>query len=345
MPELAEVFRQFAPRYLKRFQDRMLPSHIRALRDISACRTEALGGHVFQCDECATLHYAYHSCKNRHCPKCHGTDTRNWLEKWREKLLPVLYFHIVFTLPKEPREIVRAHQKVLLGILCRAAAYSLMKLASDPHFVGGAIGILAVVHTWTRAMVYHPHAHLLATGGGILPDGTRWLSARRGFLVPVTALSKIFRAKFMELARSALPGVIFPKSPWSKEWVVYTKPTVYGTEKVLSYLARYVHRVAITNGRIISIENGRIQFRYKDSREKIWKTISLEAMEFIRRLLQHVLPRGFHKEFLHLQTGASWKKPGSSWPVPLQAPPLPPKTGQGTPRCFKPNPCSVPLAR
>lgn len=163
MPELAEVFRQFGPQYLKRFQDRMLPSHIRALRDISACRTEALGGHVFQCDECATLHYAYHSCKNRHCPKCHGTDTRNWLEKWREKLLPVLYFHLVFTLPKELREIVRAHQKVLLGILCRAAAYSLMKLASDPHFVGGAIGILAVVHTWTRAMVYHPHAHLLAT--------------------------------------------------------------------------------------------------------------------------------------------------------------------------------------
>jgi hypothetical protein len=144
-------------------------------------------------------------------------------------------------------------------------------------------------------MVYHPHAHLLATGGGILPDGTRWLSARRGFLVPVKALSEIFRAKFMELARSALPEVKFPKSPWSKEWVVYTKPTVYGTEKVLNYLARYVHRVAITNRRIISIENGRIQFRYKDSREKIWKTISLEAMEFIRRFLQHVLPLGFHK--------------------------------------------------
>jgi hypothetical protein len=170
-----------------------------------------------------------------------------------------------------------------------------MKLALDPHFVGGTVGILAVVHTWTRALIYHPHVHILATGGGLSTDGKRFLHSREGFLVPVTALTEIFRARFMELARSALPEVEFPRSVWSRKWVVYSKPSVCGAEKVLTYLARYVHRVAITNSRILSMSDDGVTFRYKDSREKKWKIMTLGAQEFIRRFLQHVLPRGFHK--------------------------------------------------
>ena len=295
MPELAEIFRLYGPDYLDLFSDRMLPSHIRALRDIAQCRTEALGGHIYQCDQCGYLHYAYHSCRNRHCPKCHYMDTREWIEKCRNLILPVTHFHLVFTLPQELREIVRAHQSELLGILCQASAHALKKLAMDPHYLGGRIGILCVVHTWTRAMVYHPHAHCLVPGGGLSEDGKRWLSSRKTFLVPVKALSVIFRAKFMELARKALPHVRFPDSVWRKNWVVYAKPAVQGADKVIDYLARYVHRVAITNSRILSMENGQIRFRYKDSRDGAWKTMTLQAHEFIRRFLQHVLPQGFNK--------------------------------------------------
>jgi len=295
MPKLAEIFRLFGPGYLERFERRMLPSHRRALGDITDCRTEPLGGHVFRCAQCAEVHYAYHSCCNRHCPQCGGKNALKWLEKCRNRLLPVLYFHLVFTLPKELRELVRAHQKVLLSVLCQAAAASLLKLALNPKYVGGTVGILAVVHTWTRAMIYHPHVHLLATGGGISPDNTRWLSARAGFLVPVEALSEIFRAKFMELARKALPQVRFPQSVWKQKWVVYSKPSVLGAEKVVTYLARYVNRVAITDRRILSMEDGSVRFRYKDSRDRTWKVMTLTAMEFMRRFLQHVLPQGFHK--------------------------------------------------
>ena len=295
MPELADIFRLHGPRYLELFRDRLLPSHARAVRDIMECRTEALGGHVYQCDYRGYEHYAYHSCRNRHCPKCHGKDTRDWIEKYRELILPVIYFHLVFTLPRELREIVRAHQTLLLGALFQAAAYALTKLARDPHYVGGRIGIVSVLHTWTRAMVYHPHVHCLVPGGGLSQDGTQWLSSNKTFLVPVAALSLIFRAKFMELARSALPKVRFPDSLFKKGWVVYSKASVQGTGKVVNYLARYVHRVAITNGRIVSMDNGEVRFRYKDSREGAWKTMTLTAREFIRRFLQHVLPRGFHK--------------------------------------------------
>jgi hypothetical protein len=295
MPKLAEIFRLFGPGYLERFERRMVPSHRRALDDITDCRTEALGGHVYQCAQCEAKHYAYHSCRNRHCPQCGGKNAHKWLDRCRNRLLPVRYFHLVFTLPKELRELVRSHQKVLLGVLCQAAAAALMKLARDPRYVGGTPGILAVVHTWTRAMIYHPHVHLLATGGGVSPDGSRWLSARKGYLVPVDALSVIFRAKFMRLAREALPAVKFPRSVWNQKWVVYSKPGVAGAEKVLSYLARYVQRVAITDRRILSVEDGRVRFRYKDSRDNTWKIMTLTGMEFMRRFLQHVLPHGFHK--------------------------------------------------
>lgn len=291
---LAEIFRQYRETYLARYGQRILPSHRRALSDIIQCRTEALGGQVFQCGQCGKLHYAYHSCRNRSCPQCHGTQTLEWLNARSQELLPVPYFHLVFTLPKELRDLVRTQQEALLSALMRAAGYGLMKLARDPRYVGGKIGILAVLHTWTRAMIYHPHVHCLVPGGGVSPDG-QWLAARKGFLVPVTALSEIFRAKFMELARKSLPDVRFPDSVWKSPWVVYAKPSVQGADKVLSYLARYVHRIAITNNRILSTANGQVSFRYKDSRDKRWKTMTLTALEFMRRYLQHVLPRGFHK--------------------------------------------------
>jgi hypothetical protein len=176
-----------------------------------------------------------------------------------------------------------------------AAALSLAKLALDPHYVGGKIGALSVLHTWTRALIYHPHVHCLVPAGGLSPDGTSWLVPPKGFLVPVRALSRIFRGKFIDLARRSLPQVSFPESLWQVEWVVYSKPSVQGTEKVLQYLARYIHRIAITNNRILSADDGQVTFRYKDSGEKVWKTMTLPVMEFIRRFLQHVLPRSFHK--------------------------------------------------
>ena len=300
MPELADIFIRYGQDYLDRYGRDILPSHRRALRDIAQCRTEALGGHLLQCDHCRSFDYSYHSCKNRSCPKCHGNDTQRWLEKRRAELLPAIYFHVVFTLPSELREVVRKHQKTLYGILMKAAAEALMKLAADPKYVGAKIGILAVLHTWTNALAYHPHCHFLVPGGGVSPAG-KWIPSHEKFLVPVKALSLIFRAKFMEMAKDALPCVTFPEEVWQKDWVVYCKPSVQGADKVLQYLARYVHRIAITNNRILSIENGRVTFRYKKTGKckkkwkSRWRTMTLPVMEFMRRFLQHVLPRGFHK--------------------------------------------------
>ena len=295
MPEVADIFRRYGAQYRERFGGGMLPSHQRALQDLADCRTESFGGHLAVCNHCGIWRYSYHSCRNRSCPKCHGSDTKKWLDERRRDLLPVPYFHLVFTVPKELHGLIRTHQRVLYAILMRAAAFSLMDLARDPRYVGGTIAVLCVLHTWTRAMVYHPHLHCLVPGGGLAHDGCSWLPARKRFLVPVRALSEIFRAKFMELARRALPEHTFPESVWHTPWVVYSKPCVQGTEKVLAYLARYLHRIAITNNRILSLENGEVTFRYKDSRENRWKTMTLSAGEFMRRFLQHVLPQGFHK--------------------------------------------------
>ena len=301
MPELAEVFRRYGPEYIARYGEKMPAGHRRAIRDIVDCRTEVLGGHVVKCDHCQAVDYAYHSCKNRACPKCHGNDTRKWLEKRRAEMLSTVYFHMVFTLPAELREIVRSNQKVLYDVLLRAAAYALLKLAADPKYVGAALGMLAVLHTWTSAQLYHPHCHFLVPGLGVTPDGKYWFASRRNFLVPVKALSPLFRAKFMEMAREALPQVEFPAEVWKKEWVVYAKPAVQGSDKVLRYLGRYVHRIAITNNRILACDNDQVTFRYKQSRSRKkespgrWRTMTLPAMQFMARFLQHVVPRGFHK--------------------------------------------------
>ena len=294
MLEVADVFRLYGDAYLQRFGRKMPPSHRRALEDIRHCRTEVFGGHVYDCDHCGQRQYAYHSCKNRSCPKCQGSDTELWLQKRRGELLDVPYFHVVFTLPQELHPLVRRHQKTLYGVLMKAAAGSLMKLAADPRYVGGRLGILAVLHTWTTMLGYHPHVHLLVPAGGVTENG-RWVAARKDYLVPVQALSKVFRGMFIQMLRKALPRQHVPNSVWTKPWVVYCKPAVQGTEKVLQYLARYVHRVAFANSRLVRIEDGQVTFRYQNRRKQQWDTMTLPAMEFMRRFLQHVLPRGTHK--------------------------------------------------
>lgn len=294
MLEVADVLRRAGDAYLRKFGAAMPPSHRRALDDIRHCRTDLFGGHVYRCDRCGHRQYAYHSCKNRSCPKCQGDDTEAWLAQRRGELLDVPYFHLVFTLPEELRPIVRRHQKTLYGVLMKAAAGSLMKLAADPRYVGGRIGVLAVLHTWTTTMAYHPHAHLLVPAGGVTEDGA-WVAARKDYLVPVVALAQIFRGMFLAMLRKALPQEPIPNAVWAKPWVVYCKPTVQGSEKVLRYLARYVHRVAFANSRLVRITDGRVTFRYQQRRQRKWKTMTLPAEEFIRRFLQHVLPRGTHK--------------------------------------------------
>jgi len=293
MPQVADIFRLHGQEYLDTFGPSILPSHRRAIQDIIDCRTEALGGQVYRCTNCGSDHYVYHSCRNRSCPTCHAAATEAWLASRRDDLLPVEYFHVVFTLPEPLRQIVRAHQKTLYGILMTSAGKALMKLAANPKYVGGLIGVMAVLHTWDRMLGCHPHVHCLVPGGALADD--QWTPARKGFLVPVRALSKVFRGIFMETAARELPDVAIPKAVWDTDWVVYCKPVVQGPEKVLQYLGRYVHRVAISNSRILSIDDGQVRFRYQKASSRRWRTTTLPAMEFIRRYLQHVLPKGFHK--------------------------------------------------
>jgi hypothetical protein len=288
MPEVADVFRYYGPAYQERFGADLLPSHRRAMDEIIHCRTEALGRHLWPCDHCGQEHDAYHSCRNRSGPKCHRHDTEVWLAERRQELLPVPYFHVVLTLPQELRELVRRHQKDLYDILLRAAAQALILLAADPHDVGGLIGVLCVLHTWTRTLVYHPHVHCLVPAGGVSADRTEWRPARTSSLVPVHALSKLFRGLFLDLVRQERPDLTLPEAVWTKGWVVDGKPTVQGPEKVLNDLGRYVHRIALTNSRMVSIEDGDVCFRYQDSQNHRWHTMTLPAQEFMRRFLPHV---------------------------------------------------------
>jgi hypothetical protein len=293
--DLADIVKAHGGEYCAAFGNRMLASHQRALYAIEHCRTAAMGGHLAECEECGHQHYSYHSCKNRSCPTCHTGDTQRWLEQRETELLPGRYFHLVFTLPSELREIVRSNQKQLYAILMQTAAETLTAIGLDPKHVGGKLGILAVLHTWTRALEHHPHVHMLVPAGGLDQDDI-WQSARKKeFLVPVRALSRGFRGRFMTQAQKALPDVIFPKEVWDKEWVVFCKPAFNRARKVLRYLGRYIHRIAITNNRILALKGGNVTFCYQRSDTNEWKRMTLPASEFLRRFLQHVLPQGFHK--------------------------------------------------
>ena len=298
MLKLVDVVRRHGKAYLSKYGSSMLPSHRSALGAINACRTPMLGGHLAKCTACGQEHVLYHSCRNRACPQCGYDATTRWLAKQRQLLLPVPYFHVVLTLPSELRRLVRSHQKVLLPVLFRAAFDSLATLCSDPHFLGAKIGALAVLHTWTRTLEWHPHVHLLVPGGGLAADRRTWKAVpqrKQAFIVPVKALAKLFRGRFLHLARRALPGVKFPDIPWGKRWVAFAKPVVQGREQVLEYLGRYVYRTALSSSAIVANDEHSVTFRYRDSQTHQRKAMTLPANEFLRRFLQHVPPKGFHR--------------------------------------------------
>ena len=293
--ELAEIFRRYAAQYRARFAARMLPSHLRALHDIERCRTEQLGGQVYFCQPCQRLVYAYHSCKNRHCPKCQNERAQAWLAQQRALLLPVPHFLVTFTLPSELRALARSHQRTLYNLLFQSSAQALQTLAKDPRFAGGEIGLIGVLHTWRRDLRYHPHVHFLVPGGALSADHSTWLPARADFLVPATALSPIFRAKFRDALsqhRDLFNSV--PKTTWAKDWVVHLKAVGSG-QHALAYLARYVFRVALCNSRLVKLENNHLTFSYREAKTQRTRFCTLPALSFIARFLQHVLPKGFVK--------------------------------------------------
>jgi hypothetical protein len=294
--ELAEIFRSAGQDYRRRYGGRMLPSHTRAMTDIVDCRTPALGGSLFACDDhCGHLDFAYHSCRNRHCPKCHHEPTQRWLAGLRTRLLPCPYYLGTFTLPAELRPLARSHQRIVYDLLLREAAAALQSLADDPEWVGATLGILAVLHTWARDLSYHPHVHLLVTAGGLTENDEVWRKpAHSRFLLPGYALSTIFRAKVRDaLDCAGLLGQVDP-TVFRKRWNVHLQHAGDG-EHAAEYLSRYVHRVALTNDRIETFDDGRVTFRYVDSRTHQTRRLTLPVHTFIARFLQHVLPKGFVK--------------------------------------------------
>ncbi len=283
---------------------------------IEHCRTAAMGGHVEACEECGHRRIAYNSCRNRHCPKCQGAAARTWLAEREADLLPVGYFHVVFTLPTEVADIAFQNKAVVYDLLFRAASETMLTIASDPRHLGARIGITAVLHTWGSALTHHPHVHMIVPGGGIAPDGERWISSRPAFLLPVRVLGKLFRRLFLtnllalhDAGRLAFFGCLAPLADRraflrhlapvrQKRWVVYAKPPFAGPEAVLAYLSRYTHRVAISNRRLLAFDESGVTFRYKDYRRDgaaRYQVMTLEPAEFIRRFLLHFLPCGFHR--------------------------------------------------
>jgi Putative transposase/Transposase zinc-binding domain len=310
--EVADVIRACGEEFLDAYGDILSPEQRRVLIDLPRCRTAALGGHVEECDRCGHRQVAYNSCRNRHCPKCQASAAAEWMEAREAELLPVEYYHIVFTLPAALNPIALQNPRVVYGLLFRAASETLQQVAADPDHLGAEIGFLAVLHTWGQNLQHHPHVHCVVPGGGISPDASRWIASRPGFFLPVRVLSRVFRGKFLSWLRAAFdrgrlafhgklssladPGVFQRRLADSArtEWVVHAKPPFGGPQQVLKYLARYTHRVAISNHRLIGLEGDQVEFLWKDyADEGKPKTMKLKAVEFIRRFLLHVLPAGF----------------------------------------------------
>lgn len=295
MIELADVFREAGPTYREHFAGRMLPSHLQAMRDIERCRTPALGGKVYACDECDEIRYAYHSCRNRHCPKCQGDRTQSWREALQARLLACPYILATFTLPEPLRQLARSHQRTVYSVLISAAAHTLIKLTADPRWLGARPGLLAVLHTWTRALLYHPHVHILTTAGGLAVDGSTWRHpVHRDFFVPGRVLSVIFRTKIKDGLEHA--GLLDQTSRkvWKCKWVVHLQNAGDGS-KAADYVSRYLYRVAITNSQLESFDAGQVTFRFRNQQTGCPERRTLTAEAFIARFLQHVLPRGFTK--------------------------------------------------
>jgi predicted Zn-ribbon and HTH transcriptional regulator len=295
-PELADIFRSHGESYRKTHP--LAASHRKVMRAVEVCRTKDLGGHLKQCDTCGFEHPTYNSCRNRHCPKCQSLAKAKWLEKQTAELLPVGYFHLVFALPHEFNRLILAHKKILLALLFKAVSETLLEFGQ--RHLGGTVGIIAVLHTWDQTLKDHFHLHCLVPAGALSLDHSRWIGARPNFLFPVAALSQVFRGKFLALLQQAGDrGKIPPaqneiKAARPKSWVVYAKKPFGSPQTVLDYLGRYTHRVALSNNRILSVQNGQVTFTYRDRKDKDrLKSMTLDAHEFIRRFLLHVLPDGF----------------------------------------------------
>ena len=312
--ELADVIRPYREALLERWGSRLTAWQRQALDDIASCRTAALGGHVEQCDSCSERRIAYNSCRNRHCPKCQSTARDRWLLARSKELLPVGYSHVVFTVPQQLQALALHNQKVFYRLLFKAASRALLELAADPRRLGVRIGFFAVLHSWSQTLLFHPHLHCVVPAGGIALDGERWISSRGKFFLPVKPLSRLFRGKLLDGLRRAFakgelefPGTLAELAQprrfhaWRRElrdleWVVYAKRPFRRPTHVLKYLARYTHRVAISNGRLSSLQDDKVRFRFRDSRRgNQIREMSLDAVEFLRRFLLHVLPRGLVK--------------------------------------------------
>ena len=314
--EVADVFRAFGAAWRKANAGHVSLGQLKVMSAIESCRTAALGGHVARCEKCSHMHIAFNSCRNRHCPKCLGTAAKEWLAEREADLLPVPYFHLVFTLPAPIADIAYQNKAVIYDLLFKASAETLITIAADPKHLGARIGITSVLHSWGSALTHHPHVHMIVPGGGISLNGTRWISCRPGFFLPVKVLSRLFRRLFLSMLLAAhkagrltffgdhaaladTPAFADYLAPLKRcEWVVYSKRPFGGPEAVLAYLSRYTHRVAIANSRLIALDDTGVTFTWKDYRIKglrRFKVMTLDTHEFIRRFLIHVLPRSFHR--------------------------------------------------
>jgi ssDNA-binding Zn-finger/Zn-ribbon topoisomerase 1 len=314
--EVADIFRGHGPVWRNANAGHVSLDQLKVMSAIESCRTAALGGHVARCEKCSHTLIAYNSCRNRHCPKCQGAAAQEWLAEREAELLPVPYFHVVFTLPARIADIAYQNKAVIYDLLFKASAETLTTIAADPKHLGARVGVLSVLHTWGSALTHHPHVHMIVPGGGISLDGRSWVSCRPDFFLPVRALSRLFRRLFLEklvaahqtgelqffgnhaaLANAqAFDAYLAP--PRNSEWVVYCKRPFGGPEEVLRYLARYTHRVAISNRRLIAFDDKNVTFKWKDYRiegRERYKVMTLATSEFIRRFLIHVLPSGFHR--------------------------------------------------
>ncbi len=314
--EVADIFRDHGAAWRRANAGHVSLDQLKVMSAVERCRTAALGGHVARCEDCAHERIAYNSCRNRHCPKCQGAAARNWLAERQTELLPVGYFHLVFTLPSQIADIAYQNKRVIYGLLFTASAETMLTIAADPKHLGARIGFSAVLHTWGSAMTHHPHVHMIVPGGGLARDGTTWVSCRPRFCLPVRVLSRLFRRLLLEkLAAAHEAGQLrffnhhaaladraafkrYLKPLRKTEWAVYAKEPFAGPDAVLAYLSRYTHRVAISNRRLVSADQHGVTFRCKDYRlsgPARYKTMTLSNHEFIRRFLLHVLPKGFHR--------------------------------------------------
>jgi len=314
--EVADIFRDFGPAWRREHAGHISLGQLKVMSAIERCRSAALGGHVLHCESCDRTQIAYNSCRNRHCNKCQGSVAKRWLEARQTDLLPVEYYHVVFTLPAPIRDIAYQNKSVIYNLLFQTAAQTLLIIAADPKHLGARIGVTMVLHTWSSNLTHHPHVHCIVPGGGLSPDGQRWISCKPGFFLPVKVLSRLFRRLFLEqLTRAHQSGQLqffgqhqqladpnafaeFIHPLRKLDWYLYAKPPFHGPKAVLTYLSRYTHRVAIANSRLISQHDHGITFKYKDYRAKQrvrYKTMTLDTDEFIRRFLIHVLPQGFHR--------------------------------------------------